>query len=202
MASGLQVICTIEDCERERYARGWCNKHYLRWWKHGDPNMMLPNLGNRAPREIPEIRTCTECGKTGPRDEFARNRNLCKPCRTAYARQWAIANPERRAASRARSAANRVDIEKRRKAIRLGIDPDLVEAYRADHHGACDICGGVPDVRDLAIDHDHVTGAFRGMLCTNCNNGLGRFRDDPKVLARAIEYLRVSPADLWRRDYH
>ena len=29
--------CSIEDCEAEHYARGWCNRHYLRWRKHGDP---------------------------------------------------------------------------------------------------------------------------------------------------------------------
>lgn len=40
--------CSIEDCEAEHYARGWCNRHYKRWWKHGDP------LTTQAYRTDPE----------------------------------------------------------------------------------------------------------------------------------------------------
>lgn len=39
------------------------------------------------------------------------------------------------------------------------------------------------------LDHDHATGKIRGVLCLNCNTGLGRFRDDPELLLRAIGYL-------------
>ena len=62
------------------------------------------------------------------------------------------------------------------------------------HGGRCDICG-VPETectRALAVDHCHETGAFRGFLCNNCNAGLGRFRDDPSILQKAINYLLVN----------
>ena len=39
------------------------------------------------------------------------------------------------------------------------------------------------------LDHNHGTGEFRGFLCDSCNTGLGKFGDDPDLLARAIEYL-------------
>lgn len=39
------------------------------------------------------------------------------------------------------------------------------------------------------IDHDHVTGKIRGVLCGLCNAGLGHFRDNPRLLMLAIEYL-------------
>jgi len=42
------------------------------------------------------------------------------------------------------------------------------------------------------IDHDHKTGKIRGLLCTNCNRGLGFFKDDIKLLQKSIKYLITS----------
>jgi hypothetical protein len=63
--------------------------------------------------------------------------------------------------------------------------------YVMEHTGACEICGGPPTGRTkrLSIDHDHATGAFRGMLCGHCNTGLGMFKDNPVLLEKAISYL-------------
>ena len=53
----------------------------------------------------------------------------------------------------------------------------------------CVICG-IEDA--LVVDHDHVTGKVRGMLCNHCNRGLGHFRDDPILLEFAAQYLYAS----------
>lgn len=45
--------------------------------------------------------------------------------------------------------------------------------------------------RRLAVDHCHITGAVRGLLCTRCNMGLGYFRDRSEVLRKAAEYLEL-----------
>lgn len=143
-------------------------------------------------------KTCTACGATGPAIEFAPKRRICKRCRSQYASEWKRANPDKVAASRLRTAASDAIREQRRKASRKGIDPEIVAEYRAAHHGGCDICGGINSlVKDLAIDHNHKTGQFRGMLCDNCNQGLRRFKDDPRRPVAAIKYLGVSPGDLY-----
>ena len=74
----------------------------------------------------------------------------------------------------------------------------LVE-YRLMHeaqNGVCAICGK-PETRQcgkgkpngLAVDHDHETGIVRGLLCGNCNMGLGLLGDGPELLRKALAYL-------------
>src|SRR4051794_1976907 len=52
--------------------------------------------------------------------------------------------------------------------------------------GICPICRSAAPAH---VDHDHVTGVVRGILCADCNTGMGQLRDDPWVVRRAIEYL-------------
>ncbi len=191
--------CSIEGCSRPSNAREWCTLHYQRWSKHGDPTYWRPR--------VPEVKTCTQCGHSGPTAvDFPPKKRVCRPCTAANKKAWADANPARVRASRERGAAANAIREMRRKAVRKGLDPDEVAAYRAQHDGRCDICEEIP-VRVLNEDHCHTTGRFRGLICTSCNNGLGRFRDDPKRLQAAIDFLLnppadigVSPADLYRLD--
>lgn len=63
-------------------------------------------------------------------------------------------------------------------------------------NGGCGICGKQVSWRTgdrkkyrLAVDHDHKTGAIRGLLCGGCNIALGLFKDSPQLLENAIRYL-------------
>jgi len=47
-------------------------------------------------------------------------------------------------------------------------------------------------VQRLSVDHDHITGNIRGLLCAGCNRALGVFRDDPELLMSAIGYLNAN----------
>lgn len=60
--------------------------------------------------------------------------------------------------------------------------------------GRCAICGNKPRTRKLARDHNHKTGAVRGLLCGRCNrNLLGAAHDDVKILQAAVAYLTSPP---------
>lgn len=43
--------------------------------------------------------------------------------------------------------------------------------------------------QDLAVDHNHITEKVRGLLCADCNSGIGRLKESPAILHRAIDYL-------------
>lgn len=67
----------------------------------------------------------------------------------------------------------------------------------SEQNGVCYICKK-PEVRvdhrtkkisRLAVDHDHVTGKVRALLCHSCNVALGAFKDDQALLRKAVEYL-------------
>lgn len=50
----------------------------------------------------------------------------------------------------------------------------------------CELCGST---HQLHIDHNHLTGDVRGVLCTNCNRGIGHLMDSPDLLRKAAQYL-------------
>lgn len=66
--------------------------------------------------------------------------------------------------------------------------------------GKCAICRNRPKKKRLAVDHDHVTGAVRGLLCSRCNHDLlGAGWDSVNVLRAAVSYLEANPASgLWQ----
>lgn len=70
--------------------------------------------------------------------------------------------------------------------LRYGITEEEMKALLFAQGGLCAICGSA---KAAHVDHDHSSGDVRGVLCFNCNGGLGRFQDDPGVLEAAIAYL-------------
>ena len=70
--------------------------------------------------------------------------------------------------------------------LRYKIDSRTADQLLSSQKGTCPICGG-PD--PAHVDHSHDSGEVRGILCFNCNGGLGRFKDDLELMGRAIEYL-------------
>jgi Recombination endonuclease VII/HNH endonuclease len=69
------------------------------------------------------------------------------------------------------------------------------EIMFAAQNGKCAICEQPEThkrngkIKALAVDHDHKTGAIRGLLCSDCNTGIGKLKDSSMVLRKAAEYL-------------
>ena len=158
--------------------------------------------GKVGPR-IPKVQlTCPVCG-----EDYLAARSDKRACsRRCYAqlpdRQVAIRAADRRPERRARQNEQRRGSERVRAGnhrsqlrIRYGLTPEQFAEMLAKQGGVCAICGnpptpgGVLSAARLHVDHDHVTKQVRDLLCLSCNNGLGRFRDDPVRLRAAAEYI-------------
>ncbi len=98
----------------------------------------------------------------------------------AASREWGRKYPERAAA-------------KRRKWI-FGLDAEQYERLLQQQDGVCGSCGQ-PSVKRLGVDHDHESHVVRGLLCNNCNLGIGMLGDNIEGLERALAYLRRHYVD-------
>jgi len=74
---------------------------------------------------------------------------------------------------------------------RFKITEDKYNSFIINQGNRCKICGNT-FIKTPHIDHDHVTGKVRGLLCGDCNRGLGGFKDNLKSLLSAIKYIKES----------
>ena len=144
-------------------------------------------------------KACPGCGFIATRAEYG-TQARCRACRRAYTQVPGYQDKRRAYYQRTKEVRNvyQRDWKQRNKdrlphygrKFRHGILAADYEALVAAQDGRCAICQTVPD-RDLFVDHDHATGAIRGLLCDLCNRGLGMLQDDPKLLRRAAGYVEA-----------
>src|SRR5574343_976377 len=142
---------------------------------------------------------CRECAS-----KKAKKRRLSNPERTQrmYARQREYYNSDPDRKKHIKSLQRKWYQENRSKQLAKGranwlkreydLSLEDYEAMVQSQNGKCAICDSPPGNRRLSVDHDHKTGAIRGLLCDVCNVGLGAFQDDSQRLAGAIKYLRKN----------
>jgi len=113
-------------------------------------------------------------------------KSRCNTCLYKEHKRWAAENPERIQGYREKDSWTLA-----KRCTRRGITPEqLVDRYERQEE-CCAICKKEIELIDSAIDHNHVTGEFRGVLCKQCNRALGMFNDSPTVLRSAVEYLEA-----------
>lgn len=97
---------------------------------------------------------------------------------------------------------NRQPMSSRERRIKhvYGLTAAQFDQLLADQGGVCAICGGLPPavpgkIGQWNVDHDHDTGAVRGILCSPCNIGIGQLGDSIERLETALRYLRSFAED-------
>jgi hypothetical protein len=204
-------------CRKPSVGRKLCQKHYKRWQRHGSTDQTRPeDWGEKGGHPLYESWNWTvrvKAGRVSEWDDFwrfvkdvgkkpsskhtLRRRDSELPfgpfnCywkesssnadKAAYQRWWAKEHPVQ--------AKNYY--LKRHHGITVGTYNDILE----QQNGKCAICFKPEHVIDkngkrraLAVDHCHESKEIRGLLCTNCNKGIGHLKDSIELLASAITYL-------------
>jgi len=158
------------------------------------------------------VKVCSACKQEKPFEDFYFSKTRggggifarCKACCNADARAARLSLTPDQKASRAqgrrewgkRNKKARLIYERKRGwKRRFGLSPDDYRLMLDSQGGLCAIClAPAEGDKVLEVDHDHDTGAVRGLLCGGCNRGLAQFREDTAALRRAIAYLRKPPA--------
>jgi hypothetical protein len=165
-----------------------------------------------------KTKRCRVCGEVRPLSDFYRqagckdgHRNDCRFCFQARLKKRADEQPELREQARERTRrwidenrehydAYKAEYRRTGRAkeplrrahlkAKYGLTVEQYDELLASQGGGCAVCGRTAtEKRPLHVDHDHVSGRVRGILCFNCNVGIGSFQDSPTVMLAALEYL-------------
>ena len=155
---------------------------------------------------------CSQCGVDKPIDQFGRDNRRprgrvarCKSCIKEYYLHYCKHN-KNKLLSRQRNyrRKNKERIQKHRstylkknrhKLRQYNVHKYVITMQDLEHmfltqFGKCAICNiSFVDRKTMHIDHDHTTRQIRGLLCEDCNRGLGSFKDNVVFLKSAIQYL-------------
>lgn len=136
------------------------------------------------------------CGHVDRREKYGEQR-----CRSCYDKEYYRTHPQRRLDSNARVrgwkesnperyAQHRKNERDRSLQKKFGITLAQYEAMLQSQGGVCAICGRPPKNKALAVDHDHLTGRVRGLLCFLCNKFIvGMIERNRIDLAKVAAYL-------------
>lgn len=136
------------------------------------------------------MKRCSACKEQKAIGEYWKGQSQCKECKRA----WRDTNREN-----VRRAARKHYQKNRKKHARVGRENHLrrkfgitsaqYQAVLERQFGCCAICRQPPGERNLAVDHDHDSGAVRGLLCDRCNRLIGLASESPGILCDAATYV-------------
>jgi 5-methylcytosine-specific restriction endonuclease McrA len=132
-----------------------------------------------AGQAVRQVTVCLVCGSAIPETRSKKTKTCSPQCqktaRQAYGKEY--------------FEVNRKAIRLKDTARRYGISLDALRDLIDESNGTCHICGQTDVGKELAVDHDHQTGAVRGLLCQRCNIMIGMALESTATLLAAIAYL-------------
>lgn len=145
------------------------------------------------------MKKCNRCLVEKSLDEFFKDKNhssgrysICKSCKKNQTYKWRKNNRETyNSVAREWRKNHKLSCREYNLRKKFGItNAQYSEMFNAQD-GCCWICGRHQSQvkRRLAVDHCHKTNKIRKLLCSNCNKGLGNFKENPEFLRRAAIYL-------------
>jgi hypothetical protein len=151
-------------------------------------------------RKMPSGRQqpCGECVKAVTRSYYAKNKAMCLDKCKAYR----LKNIDRiKEQQKQYYHKDRMAYRLRARYMKFGITPEAFLGKLNELNFRCEICGEeegdkwdgfllIDGKKPLAVDHDHNTGNYRGLLCRRCNKAIGAFGDSIELLEKAVEYLK------------
>lgn len=128
---------------------------------------------------------CVECQKQNFAKNYKANKDVWNATRKK--KYWADAARRKELNNKTREYHRATHYHIRSK---YGLTKEMYDEMVAAQNGVCAICLVQPD--KLFVDHNHNTGAVRGLLCHSCNVSIGHLKEDLSVLKSAIRYLEAA----------
>jgi hypothetical protein len=114
-----------------------------------------------------------------------------------YQKKWRLKNPDYQKKYH-KEYSNTPEEQSLSRARKLkkkyGLTLEQYTAMLESQNGCCIGCGSHQSTLNhkLNVDHNHDTGKVRGLLCRECNRGIGYLKDSPEILIKLAEYLKMS----------
>ena len=175
--------CSFQDCGRVVRGRGLCGAH----WAQSRRGSELHPVRSRRP----EASICVKCGEpTFPGSSY------CGPCKKAVWTEWWHSSGKHDEKVRERRRAYAREYNRPYKLrTQYDMEPEEYDVLVELQDRKCKICRReLGEIKRLDVDHDHRTNLVRGLLCPDCNRGIGQFADSPERLFAAAEYLVSASA--------
>lgn len=163
---------------------------FVRWCPKCNKKLIYTTKGARD-SAVKNKQTCGACAKTKP---VKTGQKVCRKCNKSKSLDCFAENGRERRTSACKDCHREMHLQSE-----YGISLEDYRKMVAQQNGLCAIClkpekrkDPSGNIGNLVVDHDHLTGTIRGLLCAYCNSCLSPFEKDPKIVQRLVDHLEPT----------